>query len=383
MPRVAVTNTTFDLLPHVKQELLALYPEAKFNADTPVGKITEDWLIDFLKGYEVAVIAVERYTERVISNLPDLKAIACCSVGVDHIDPAALKKHNVRLGWIPGVNKRSVAELTISFMINLLRKVSTFNLGLRGGEWPKSRMGLHLQGRTVGIHGCGNVGKEVVLLLQPFGVTVLACDRVDYADFYREQGVTRVSPAELWERSEVLSIHLPKNSTTIGMYSAQVLDRLRPGCLLINTARGEIVEEAALAQRLRDGRIAAAAFDVYSQEPPRDPPLLDLLKMDLSHQGYDILTAANGKDTLQIALAEQIDLILLDVMMPYIDGYHVAYELTNKLGAKAPYIIIMTSRDTTREKGIALMSGAHEVLQKPFEMAKLHERLAIVLATAS
>jgi DNA-binding response OmpR family regulator len=111
-----------------------------------------------------------------------------------------------------------------------------------------------------------------------------------------------------------------------------------------------------------------------------DPDLLDLLKMDLGFQGYEVLAAANGKDALQIAMAEQLDLVLLDVMMPYIDGYHVAYELTNKLGSKAPRIMIMTSRDTVKEKGIALMSGASEVLQKPFEMAKLHERIAAILA---
>ncbi|MBI4060967.1 MAG: response regulator [Elusimicrobia bacterium] len=111
-----------------------------------------------------------------------------------------------------------------------------------------------------------------------------------------------------------------------------------------------------------------------------DPDLLDLLKMDLAYQGYEVVSAANGKDALQAALNEHLDLVLLDVMMPYIDGYHVAYELTNKLGSKAPRIVIMTSRDTIKEKGIALMSGATEVLQKPFEMAKLHERIAAILA---
>lgn len=111
-----------------------------------------------------------------------------------------------------------------------------------------------------------------------------------------------------------------------------------------------------------------------------DPDLLDLLQMDLTYQGYDVLTATNGKDALQVAMAEKLDLILLDVMMPYIDGYHVAYEVTNKLGPKAPVIVIMTSRDTTREKGIALMSGANEVIQKPFEMTNLHARVAAVLA---
>lgn len=111
-----------------------------------------------------------------------------------------------------------------------------------------------------------------------------------------------------------------------------------------------------------------------------DPDLRELLKMDLDGQGYEVLTAADGKDALQLALAEKLDLILLDVMMPYIDGYHVAHEITEKLGEKAPYIIIITSRDLGRERGIALISGAHEVLQKPFEMAKMHERLAAILA---
>ena len=111
-----------------------------------------------------------------------------------------------------------------------------------------------------------------------------------------------------------------------------------------------------------------------------DPDLLELLKMDLGFQGYEILAAANGKEALQLAINEKLDLILLDVMMPYIDGYHVAYEVTNKLGQKAPQIVIMTSRDTTREKGIAMMSGAVEVLQKPFEMAALHAKIAEILA---
>ncbi|MBI5631709.1 MAG: response regulator transcription factor [Elusimicrobia bacterium] len=113
-----------------------------------------------------------------------------------------------------------------------------------------------------------------------------------------------------------------------------------------------------------------------------DPDLLELLKMDLGYQGYDILTATNGKEALQAALSGRLDLLILDVMMPYVDGYHVAYEVTNKLGAKAPPILIITSRDTNREKGIALMSGANEIIQKPFEMDALHEKISKILAKA-
>ena len=110
-----------------------------------------------------------------------------------------------------------------------------------------------------------------------------------------------------------------------------------------------------------------------------DPDLLELLKMDLGYQGYEILTATNGKEALQTATSEQLDLCLLDVMMPYIDGYHVAYEISSKLGAKAPKIVIMTSRDTVREKGVALMSGALSVVQKPFVMDQLHKVLENIL----
>ena len=111
-----------------------------------------------------------------------------------------------------------------------------------------------------------------------------------------------------------------------------------------------------------------------------DPDFVDLLQLDLSQRDYEVRTAANGKEALQLSLAEKFDLILLDVMMPYIDGYHVAYELSARMGAQAPYIIIMTSRDTQREKGIALMSGAQEALQKPFELSYLHERVETALS---
>ena len=110
-----------------------------------------------------------------------------------------------------------------------------------------------------------------------------------------------------------------------------------------------------------------------------DPDLLELLKMDLSYQGYEVLGAVDGKEALAMAQKETVDLVLLDVMMPYIDGYHVAYELSSKMGANTPKIVIMTSRDTQREKGIALMSGALEILQKPFGMSELHQRLAEIL----
>lgn len=276
MTSVAVTSRLFDAMPEIAAELLAHYPDAKIvRGPAPE---TEDEIIDFVRGHEVVVAGIERYTERVLDALPELKVISCCSAGVDHLDPGLMRERGIRMGWLAGVNKYAVSEMALCFMIDILREFHVSLAGTRNGEWLRVR-GRLLRGRTVGVHGCGNIGKEVVKLLQPFDCEILACDRVDYGDFYAEYGVESVSPEDLWARSEVLTVHLPRNSTTVGLYSADVLDRLRPGVYVVNTARGHIFDEAALRERLEDGRIAAAAFDVFAIEPPDDYGLMQLPNM--------------------------------------------------------------------------------------------------------
>ena len=264
MPKVAVTSRLFAALPEMKDELLAAYPDARI-ADRPVR--SEDDVIDFLSGAEVAVIGVERFTERVLDALPDLKVLACCSAGVDHLDAALMHERGIRMGWIPGVNKHAVSELALCLMLDLMRHANWANVQMREGNWKAPKRGSLLRGRTVGVHGCGNIGKETIKLLQPFGVNILGCDREDYSEFYAEHGVKAVTPEELWADSEVISLHLPRNSTTIGLYSADVMDSLLPGMFLINTARGSIVDEAALLRKLNDGSITGAGFDVFHDEP--------------------------------------------------------------------------------------------------------------------
>jgi D-3-phosphoglycerate dehydrogenase len=272
--RIAVTSPIFQFLPHLRDELRALHPDVKFK-ETPE-RFTEDQLIAFLDGCEAAMIGLDRINERVLAALPKLKTVVCCSVGLDHVDAAALRRHGVRIGWRAGANRQSVAELTIALMIDALRRASFYGRGLREGQWPAWREGRQLRGRTVGIHGCGNIGKTVVQLLQPFEVTVLASDRVDYADFYQRHRVTPVAAAELRRRSDIVTLHLPKNTSTAGLYDAPTLDQLKPGAILVNTSRGGIVDEAALKERLKDGRIGAAAFDVFAIEPTKDMELVNL-----------------------------------------------------------------------------------------------------------
>ncbi len=278
MRRVAATAPFFDFFPELKAELAARYPGTRFRNTRH--RFSEDELIDFLQGCDTAVIGIESLTPRVLAALPELKTISMCSAGVDHIDPDLMNTHGIDIWWAPGVNKVSVAELTIAFMILALRRVNEFNGILRRGEWKGPvGAGADLMGRTVGIHGCGHIGKEVAKRLRAFDVKILACDRADISDFCREHGVESVNQSELLARSDVLTIHLPINATTLGLYTANVLDEMKPGAFLINCARGRIVDETALAERLKDGRIAGAAFDVFAIEPANANPLLDLPNM--------------------------------------------------------------------------------------------------------
>ena len=271
--RVAVPSLSFCQSEVLRAEILAEYPDVRFNEDHR--RHGEDELIEFLADRDAAVMGLEPLTGRMLDALPDLKVVSRMGVGLDNIDPALLKARGIRMGWTGGTNSLSVAELTICFAIAGLRHVGPLNHAMRAGERPVQRMGRHLSGRVVGLHGCGNVGKAVVRLLQPFGCEVVAWDIRDYPEFYREFAVSPVSMDEMLARAEVLSLHIPLNESTRGLYSAGVLDRLQPGCVLINTCRGGIVDEAALRDRLIDGRIAAACFDAFAIEPPTDDALLN------------------------------------------------------------------------------------------------------------
>ena len=274
--RVAVPAISFGQHPGLVTLLRERYPDCKVNTEGIPHYRSERETIDYLRGYDAAIVSFEPINERVLAALPELKVIAKLGVGLDKIDPAAMRRHGVRLGWTPGVNKRSVAELALCMAIAALRHVVDLNAAMRRAERPLQRMGRQLTGRVVGIHGCGEIGKELVRLLVPFDCTVLACDIKDYRDFYTEHRVQPVDFAELLARSEVLSIHLTVTNATRGLYDAATLDRLRPDCVLVNTARGRIIDEDALKERLKNRRIAAAAIDTFAVEPPTDDELLNL-----------------------------------------------------------------------------------------------------------
>ncbi|TNE67285.1 MAG: phosphoglycerate dehydrogenase [Alphaproteobacteria bacterium] len=273
MAEVVVCSRSFSNHPVLRQELLARYPDTKFN---DAGKsLAGDDLIDFIGDAPKAIIALEVLDADTVARLPNLKVIGKYGVGLDKIDFEALKKAGIRMGWTAGVNKRSVSELVIAMAISMLRLVPYAADEIKARRW-RQHVGRQLSDQTVGIVGCGHVGKDLVTLLKPFGCRIVAHDIVDFPEFYAEHGVTALPLDELLATSDVISLHVPLDRSTRHMINAGKFALMKQDAVLINCARGGIVDERALATALREGPLAAAAFDVFDVEPMYDDILLAL-----------------------------------------------------------------------------------------------------------
>jgi len=270
---VAVCSRSFSRHPILRAEILSRFTNVTFN-ETGL-QLEGSELIDFLKGHNKAITAMETVDEALLSALPELQVIGKYGVGLDMIDFDAMRRHGKRLGWVSGVNRRSAAELTLAFAIVMLRHVVAGNREILAGGW-RQLMGGQLSGRTVGIIGCGNIGKDLVHLLEPFQCPILVNDIRQYPEFYSKFNLQQVSKEELLTRSDVVTLHVPLDDSTRNMLTTERLSLMKPTAILINAARGGLVDEMALKEMLKEKRLAAAAFDVFIQEPPQDRELLEL-----------------------------------------------------------------------------------------------------------
>ena len=267
MKSVAVASRSFSKHPLLRNEVLKRYPDAKFN-DKGLS-LKDDTLIEFLQGYEKAITALEIIDETVLSELPNLKVIGKFGVGLDMIDLHALKNHGIKLGWLGGVNKRSVSELVVSFAIYLLHRVEFANKEVKNGEWYQVK-GRQLSECTVGIIGCGHIGKDLVSLLKPFNCNILAHDILNFDDFYQENSISAVGIEELIQKSDIVTLHLPLDESTKNIISRNRIKMRKNNAILINLARGGLIDEDALKIAILENKIAGAALDVFAVEPPTD-----------------------------------------------------------------------------------------------------------------
>ena len=253
--------------------LLARHAAATFNM---TGRTLKgDELVAFLRGHDAAITGLEQMDERVFRAVPELRLVSKYGVGLDMIDLDAARRCGVAVRWTPGVNRQAVAELAVAMMIMLGRKMLPLARDTAAGVWHQP-VGRQLSSATVGIIGCGHVGKRVAEMCRAIGSRVVVNDIVIDEAFCRANNIRAAPLEELLRAADIVTLHVPLDDSTRGLIGAGALTSMKPTAILINTARGGIVDEAALKRALVDQRIAGAAFDVYATEPPPDRELLAL-----------------------------------------------------------------------------------------------------------
>jgi len=273
MGTVAVASRSFSKNEVLRNKLISKYPDTKFNDEGL--SLHGDELISFLKGHQKAITALEKIDEKILAELPDLEVIGKYGVGLDMLDLRAMKKFGVKLGWKGGVNKRSVSEQVIAAAISLLHRSYYSNDQVKRGDWRQIK-GKQLTGKRIGIIGCGHIGKDLINLLQPFNCKIFANDIIDFHDFYQKYNITPLDIEDLLSKSEIVTLHLPMNHSTYRILNEQMLDLMRKDSILINFARGGLIDEQALKKKISNGEISGVALDVFECEPPGENSLIDM-----------------------------------------------------------------------------------------------------------
>ena len=290
--KVKVSTIAFSKNKYLVECLLKEFPDAEVN--TAAVRVNGKALVDYFTETEAAIVGLELITPDIIKQLPKLRMIAKYGVGLDNIDLKACKENNVKIGWTGGVNKRSVAEMTLGFMLMLSRNLfKTFN-ELKKMVWNK-KGGTQLTGKTIGIIGLGNIGKDLVSLLQPFGCNFLVNDIIDISDYATLHRLRIASKEEIYKNADIISIHTPLNSETSNLINLEVFKMMKSTAFLINTARGGIVNEKDLKFALEHKIISGAAIDVYESESVLNEELLVLPNL--------ICTPHTGGNSLEAVVA--------------------------------------------------------------------------------
>lgn len=224
---------------------------------------------------DIVVVSNIRIPLSILSQCPRLKMISVAFTGLDHIDMSYCQSHNILVKNAAGYSTTAVSELAVGLMLDLMRQVTHLDGTIRKGEGRGAFLGRELKGKTVGIVGTGAIGTATIRLLKAFGCHVIAYNRSRHPEV-EALDVRYCSLEELLKESDIVSLHTPLNQDTHHLIGADQLAMMKPTALLINTARGNVADIPAVAQALKEGKIAGAAFDVFETEPPlaTDHPLL-------------------------------------------------------------------------------------------------------------
>ena len=275
LDKVAITSRSFSANKYLVEELRARYANITLNnsGKTLVGSE----LLEFLDGQNKVIVGLENFDKNLIDQLPELKVISKFGVGLNNIDQEAMKENSISLGFQPGTNKQSVAELALMHIFIALRKAPSSKEDICNNIWSQNK-GHELFGKTIGIIGFGNIGQRLAELLEPFKCKIIFYDGMEYSkeelvDKFPSRSESFInnlqqsSLNEVLKVSDIISIHIPLLEETQNLISVDELACLKKDVRIINTSRGGIVDEKALEDFLNQNKNAFAAFDVFETEP--------------------------------------------------------------------------------------------------------------------
>jgi (S)-sulfolactate dehydrogenase len=365
-PRVLVSDD-------LSAEGVAIMRKAGLDVDVKVGLRPEE-LEKIVGDYDaLAVRSATKVTAKLLEKAGRLRVVGRAGVGVDNVDLDAATRRGVVVMNTPGGSSTTVAELTVAHMLALARHVAQATASVKAGRWEKKRFqGRELAGKTLGVVGIGNIGSIVVERCLAMKMRVVAYDPFISAEAAAKLGVTQVALDDLWQQADVISLHVPLTEQTRNLVNAQTLSRMKKGALLVNCARGGIIDERALAEALASGHLGGAALDVFEKEPPApDHPLLGL-------DGF-ICTPHLGASTeeaqaaVAVAIAEQLAAYLTrgevknavnlpSVPQEVLDRIGPYLALAEKLGSLAAQIAPPSIHEVRLELAGELSRAPHRVI---------------------
>ena len=264
--QILVTPTSFGRGdPRLRATLEAAVGRVIYNPTAQ--PLSSDVLRDLLPGCHGYIAGLDTIDQAALAAADQLRVIARYGAGVDRIDLDAARRRGIVVTSTPSANAVSVAELAIGLMLALLRSIPSAHIATQAGQWPRIN-GVSLEGKIVGLLGFGAIGHHVARRLQGFDCQIIAHDPIVDPAIAQALGVQLCTIDEVITQADLLSLHLPALPTTRSMVNTAFLRMMKPGAFLINTARGELIDEQALATALASGQLRGAALDVFSTEPP-------------------------------------------------------------------------------------------------------------------
>lgn len=289
---------------------------AGHDVDVQTG-LSAEALLGAVPGAQALIVrSATQVTAEVLQAGRDLVVVGRAGTGVDNVDTGTATARGVMVVNAPGSNALSTAEHAMALLLSMARNIPQASAALRQGRWEKSKWsGVELHGKTFGVLGIGPIGTLVAQRALAFGMRLIAWDPWMAPDRFRLLGIERVELDDLFARADFVTIHVQKTAETTGLIGKELLARAKPGLRIVNAARGGIIDEEALAEAVRDGRVAGAAIDVFATEPTTESPLFELdAVVPTPHLAA---STAEAQDKAGVVVAQQVLLALAGEFVPF------------------------------------------------------------------